>query len=131
MTLDEVIRELLRQLVREEICPALREELKVVTAELTRRRSAEGAPVGDYLTVEEVAAMLKVTEPTVREWIKTGALRAMRPSAGDKPGRVYRIYRADLDAFVLAANGAAPEANVDVKAEAARIIALATKRPKF
>jgi len=130
MNLDEVIRELMRQFVREEICPALREELKAVAAELTRSKAADGPHPADYLTVEEAAALLKVTEPTVREWIRTGALRAVRPSAADKPGRLYRICRSDLDAFVRGANNATSEPNGDVKAEAARIIALATKKPK-
>jgi len=46
------------------------------------------------LTVEEVAAELRVHPETVRNWIRTGELDAL------DIGREYRIYRADLDAFI-------------------------------
>jgi excisionase family DNA binding protein len=46
------------------------------------------------LTVEEVAAELRVHPETVRTWIRTGELDAL------DIGREYRIYRADLDDFI-------------------------------
>jgi excisionase family DNA binding protein len=46
------------------------------------------------LTVEEVAAFLKVCTRTVRRWIKSGELPVARL------GRQYRIRRRDLELFV-------------------------------
>jgi excisionase family DNA binding protein len=46
------------------------------------------------LTVEEIAAELRVHPETVRAWIRTGELDAL------DIGREYRIYRADLDDFI-------------------------------
>jgi excisionase family DNA binding protein len=48
----------------------------------------------DFLTVDEVAARLKVNSQTVRNWIDRGALPAYRI------GRRVRISRADFDEFV-------------------------------
>jgi excisionase family DNA binding protein len=46
------------------------------------------------LTVEEVAAELRVHPETVRQWIRGGELDAF------DTGRGYRISREDLDDFV-------------------------------
>jgi excisionase family DNA binding protein len=48
----------------------------------------------DLLTVEEVAEDCKVSTQTVRNWIKTGALPAI------KLGREFRIKREDLNVMV-------------------------------
>ncbi len=48
----------------------------------------------DYLTVEEIAAKLRVAEKTVRRWINSGQLEAVRA------GRFWRIKPADLEAFL-------------------------------
>jgi excisionase family DNA binding protein len=48
----------------------------------------------ETLTVEDVAAELRVHPDTVRTWIRTGELDAV------DIGREYRIYRADLDEFI-------------------------------
>lgn len=48
-----------------------------------------------YLTVQEVAALVRVDPMTVRRWCSAGQLGAVR--LGPK---VYRIARADLDAFL-------------------------------
>jgi putative molybdopterin biosynthesis protein len=45
----------------------------------------------EYLTVEDVAALLKVKEKTVRDWIARGMLEAY------KIGKVWRIRRDHLD----------------------------------
>ncbi|MGH3261000.1 MAG: helix-turn-helix domain-containing protein [Trebonia sp.] len=44
------------------------------------------------LSVADVARLLSVTEPTVREWIKDGKLRAHRAGA-----RFWRIRRSEVD----------------------------------
>lgn len=56
-----------------------------------------GGPAGrwpDLMTVEQVAAYLQVHRMTVYRYIRTGRLPAARV------GRVYRIRRADLEAFL-------------------------------
>lgn len=45
----------------------------------------------DYLTVAEVAGLLKLNQQTVRNWIDQGALPALRV------GRRVRIKRVDLE----------------------------------
>lgn len=47
-----------------------------------------------YQTVKEVADLLKVSEVTVRRWIKDGELRAI------DVGKGWRIGCDDLDAFL-------------------------------
>jgi len=52
--------------------------------------------VPEYLTVDEVAGILKCAPQAVRRWIQAGELAAIK-LGGDRLG--YRIERADLDAF--------------------------------
>ena len=47
-----------------------------------------------YQTVKEVAESLKVSEATVRGWIKHGELRAI------EIGKGWRIADSDLDSFL-------------------------------
>jgi excisionase family DNA binding protein len=51
----------------------------------------------EFLTVAQVADLLKISEQTVRNWIDAGKLRGIRAGA-----RRVRIARADLDAFLEA-----------------------------
>jgi excisionase family DNA binding protein len=44
-------------------------------------------------TTDEVAAMLRVSQRTVQDWIRSGTLSAVRY------GRLLRIRQADLDTF--------------------------------
>jgi excisionase family DNA binding protein len=48
------------------------------------------------LTVHEVAELLKVKESTVRSWINTSSLRAI------KFGREWRVAPKDLEAYIEA-----------------------------
>lgn len=48
----------------------------------------------EFLTVEEIAKALRVSEVTVRNWIREKKLR------GAKFGRDYRVFRSDYDKFV-------------------------------
>lgn len=48
----------------------------------------------EWLSVEEVAQILKMDEETVRRWIRNRQLKAYRF------GRDYRIRRDDFDRFV-------------------------------
>jgi excisionase family DNA binding protein len=50
-------------------------------------------PVGQLYTTEEVAKLLRVSQRTVQDWIRSGTLTAVRY------GRLLRIRQADLAAF--------------------------------
>ena len=50
----------------------------------------------EWLTVQEICDYLKVSDQTVRRWIKAGALPAT--NLGGKAG--YRVRSADLEAFL-------------------------------
>jgi excisionase family DNA binding protein len=52
----------------------------------------------DFMTVQEVADLLRVTSWTVRQWINGGRLRASRPPET----RGWLIKRADAVAFAEA-----------------------------
>jgi excisionase family DNA binding protein len=110
VTLHDLLRELrdMHDQLRDQ-----RDELRYLRQEIreTRRESVRrGDSVSDELmTVEQVASELRVKPPAVRSWIQTGALRASRPGNGLKPGRKYRVRRADFVAFV-AGSRASPTA---------------------
>lgn len=64
---------------------------------------AEGEQTDPFLTVAEVAELLKLNQQTVRNWIDQGSLPAVRV------GRRVRIRRADLDRILDAGyQGAMP-----------------------
>jgi excisionase family DNA binding protein len=48
----------------------------------------------DYLTINEIAAQLKVSWFAVKNWIETGELPA------SKFGKQYRVSRADYEEFL-------------------------------
>lgn len=52
----------------------------------------------DWLTIVEVAEMLRVSRRTVQRWISTRQLRCLRTAPSDK-GHV-RIRRRDLETFL-------------------------------
>ena len=61
-------------------------------------------PVPDeFMTVYEVAELLKLNQQTVRNWIDRGELRAIRVG----PRRI-RVLRSDLDAFIAGSTTAGP-----------------------
>lgn len=82
-TLEEIVR----AIVREEVQAAVRE---VMT------RNARGPPAGEdgYLSISAAARFASVAPGTLRRWIRTGRLPVRRA------GRVYRIARAELEAFL-------------------------------
>jgi excisionase family DNA binding protein len=51
------------------------------------------------LTVEQVAREFQLTSQTIRNWIHSGALSAV------KVGHVYRVRREDVDAMMLRHQG--------------------------
>jgi excisionase family DNA binding protein len=130
MNLDTALRDLVREIIRDEMRP-LQEQLRLVIDISAKRRPANELAEAAFLTVEQVAATMKVTEATVRTWIKSGALTASRPSTGEKVGRVYRVCRSDLDAFIAGARSPIAQGHEDIKEEAANIVTLATHRRKL
>lgn len=50
--------------------------------------------MNDLLTVNEVAAILRLSPFTIRRWIKEQKLRAV------KVGSVWRVYKVDLEKFL-------------------------------
>lgn len=102
---DEVLREAVQAILRDELPEALRAALGRVLPELGLPRlpnvgsPSGGATVpGTLHTVREVAGELRVTEPTVRDWIKAGELPARR-LGGRGQKRLLRITREALDEF--------------------------------
>jgi len=61
-----------------------------------------GDPEETYLTVAEVAGMLKLNQQTVRNWIDQGSLPALRM------GRRVRIKRSDFERVIAESYTAAP-----------------------
>jgi excisionase family DNA binding protein len=59
----------------------------------------------EFLTVADIARVLKLNQQTVRNWIDQGHLRAVRV------GRRVRLRRSALDAFVAAGEAPATEAD--------------------
>jgi DNA binding domain, excisionase family len=47
-----------------------------------------------FMTIQEVADLLKVSNATVRSWIKNGELRAV------KLEREFRVAKVDLQSFI-------------------------------
>ncbi|WP_224372330.1 helix-turn-helix domain-containing protein [Hyalangium versicolor] len=107
---------------REELAPLIRTEVaQIVRRHLSEARQDYHQPVQSKLplmTVKEIAAHCGVTEQTVRDWIKAGYLPARRPGAG----RIYRIRREDLDAFLLKRPQIRGEAAPDVSEQVERIL---------
>jgi excisionase family DNA binding protein len=69
-------------------------------------------PQDRYQTVQELADRLEVAEATVRQWIKSGELRAI------DIGKGWRIADADLERF-LEARETAPRKQKDTTANRA------------
>ena len=64
-----------------------------------------------FLTVAEVAEMLKLNQQTVRNWIDQGSLPALRV------GRLVRIRRADFERLIA---GGATGGATDVQSQSAQ-----------
>jgi len=60
---------------------------------------------GELLTVQQVAARLKMNPETVRRWLREGKLRGYL-LGGDRAG--YRVAEQDLEAFIRARGNLPP-----------------------
>lgn len=95
-SLDALVKESVRQVVREEIRAALKEALGDVGRALAPRDDG-------YLSVEKAAEFAEVHADTIRGWVKAGRLPEHRA------GRELRIRRDELHRFLdVAANDDRP-----------------------
>ena len=74
-TLEQTLRELIAELVRDEV----------------RRAVATATQPVEYLSTHAAAKVAKVTEGTIRRWVREGRL------AEHRAGRLCRVCRADLE----------------------------------
>jgi excisionase family DNA binding protein len=76
--------------------PVVEETPSTPTAPTEKRRSRATAasPDATYLTVAQAAQLANVAEATIRAWLKRGSLPQHRA------GRVFRVKRAELEAFL-------------------------------
>ncbi|PRP98551.1 helix-turn-helix domain-containing protein [Enhygromyxa salina] len=102
------IEDTLRTLLREELLAVKQDILAEV-----RRSLPSSDPTLEYLTTEEAAELARVTPATIREWIKTGALRERR--AGNK----LLIKASELHAHL--AGDLTPDEDLVVARELARL----------
>ncbi len=77
----------IRAVVREELRP-----LQSI-AHPTRRPSAAATNAAEILSVGPVAETVKVAATTVRMWIHSGQLRAIRPGVGQRAGDARSGFR--------------------------------------
>ena len=64
--------------------------------------------IPEWMTVVEVAAMLRVHPQTIRDWLDAGHLAGTRfggKGSGSGRGGVWRIRRVDVDALAQKRNG--------------------------
>jgi excisionase family DNA binding protein len=88
----------LRDIIRDELRAVIRQEL-----------GKKPAAAGDYVSVTDAAKIASVQGQTIRSWIRSGRL------AGYKAGRVARVRRSDLEAFLAA--GPAANGGTDLSPE--------------
>ena len=106
MRIEDVLRELLREVVRDELKPLV-ESLEGIA---TPRPLPSSAP---YLSTEEAAALVGVRVETIRRWISSGQL------PGHRAGRLTRVRRDQLEDFLTKK----PAHGLDVGGIVARILA--------
>ncbi len=88
-TLDASIRAIVRDVVREELRAVLDEHARTGFRNVAREERSDG-----YLSITHAARLADIAPGTLRRWIREGRLPTRRA------GRVHRVARADLDAFL-------------------------------
>jgi excisionase family DNA binding protein len=72
--------------------------MSMLTTQLTATRPRKDQlmtePLGEFMTVAEIAAILKLNQQTVRNWIAQGSLPAVHV------GRRVRVRRSDFEALL-------------------------------
>ena len=87
--IEESLRSIVRDVVREEIRAALDER-----AHASARNSKASRIDDGYLSLSRAAKLADVAPGTLRRWIKEGRIPSQRA------GRVYRLSRCDLETFL-------------------------------
>lgn len=118
----------IRQIIREELRPV--QALLQSIADGSREPMAAPDGADEMLTVEQVAEAVKVAATTVRMWIHSGQLRAIRPGVGRGPGRTFRVSRADLEQFLESVQERVTDSDADARKEAAKIVAIVASKRK-
>jgi len=118
----------IRQIIREELRPV--QALLQSMADGSRQLAPETSSPDEMLTVDQVAEAVKVAATTVRMWIHSGQLRAIRPGVGRGPGRTFRVARADLEQFLQSVQERVTDSDADARKEAAKIVAIVASRRK-
>ncbi len=106
--IDAAFRELLRDVVRREIRDALSDR-------------AQAPEASEYLSVGAAADLAGVAQGTIRMWIRSGHLVPYRA------GRVYRVRRCDLEAFLRSGGHEVPEI-VDLDERASALLSGSRRR---
>jgi excisionase family DNA binding protein len=91
--LEDVVRELLRSVVRDEIRAAIAE------AAAEKPNAFRNGASDGYLSVAKAARHADVAPGTIRAWIRKGRLQSRRA------GRVLRVSRSELEAFLATGIG--------------------------
>lgn len=87
-TFEDVLRDVVRGVVREELHAALQTQA---------RRNAPGEAEDEgYMSLAQAARLAAVAPGTIRRWIRERRLKASRA------GRVFRIRRRELERFLAA-----------------------------
>jgi excisionase family DNA binding protein len=121
MTLDDyfatLVRDATKLAIRDEVPAIIREHLARLEQAQESVRASEHDPA---LSTKAAAHYAGVSEPTIRARVASGELRAIRP------GRVIKIRRSDLDAF-LARSSPRGEGVIDLSARAREILSSARR----
>jgi len=92
------------QLTLASLCQAIESLQQMLERRLDSLQGLLAGNLKELLTVEEVAAMTRRSEYTVRRWISEGKLNATRIAEGGPRGRLL-IPRAELERLIAAGKG--------------------------
>jgi excisionase family DNA binding protein len=87
-SVDFALRELVRDIVRD--------ELRIAVRELSQQPQVPSLPAAEarYLSAHQAAEIAGVTAATIRDWVRKGELR------GSRAGRLLRIKNSDLESYL-------------------------------
>lgn len=114
-TLDEQLRALVREVLREELATVVRREFGIAMREVLPSLTAKLTDT-EYVSAARAAEIAGVTPATVRGWMRLGKLRPHRA------GRLARVRVDELRAF-LGGEASLPTPAVDIDARARTILA--------
>src|SRR5690349_18867061 len=88
MSIELALRNIVRDVIREELSRFMREEFVAASAPKPSNDS------GEFLSLHEAANVVHVHPATLRGWVNSGRLR------GYRAGRHHRVKRAELETFM-------------------------------